>query len=146
MRLVLTTRSARYTGEMRFDAPFELIELALLNQKQIQQLCEHFRQVRKEEAHLTQALMSAIKGLEERYQGTDENDLVSNPLLLTAVCSLYYRFQRLPNDRAELCDKLISHLCEKRVSKDKNKNWFLKPQQKLEMLQHSAYAMQVKGW
>ncbi|MDJ0838725.1 MAG: SUMF1/EgtB/PvdO family nonheme iron enzyme [Acidobacteriota bacterium] len=148
LRLIMTTRSARYTGEMAFGPELEVLDLTDLNQNQMKAMCERFRVMKGEPPAFLEKLLDALHGV-ARCTGADETNLVGNPLLLATACSVFYKLGHLPNDRAALCDRIVVHLCESKVSRfeDENrraehKDWALLPEQKRDLLERIALAMQ----
>jgi len=57
------------------------------------------------------------------HPATDE--LVENPLLLTAICMLYFGGRELPGQRAELYDKFVDNLLHRRFDKPEQIKSFL---------------------
>lgn len=108
IRLVLTTRSARYTGSLRFAPELETVEVAPLEQKQVEQLCNNWSRHRGRDSEYTHSLMSAVSGLAEQVgSSTEDQALTENPLMLTAICMVFERYRSLPDDRGRLCELLI---------------------------------------
>jgi hypothetical protein len=68
------------------------------------------------------------------HPATDE--LVENPLLLTAICMLYFGGRELPGQRAELYDKFVDNLLHRR---------FNEPEQIKGFLHTLAFGMHQKG-
>ncbi|MCP4696612.1 MAG: SUMF1/EgtB/PvdO family nonheme iron enzyme [Gammaproteobacteria bacterium] len=143
-RLVLTTRSARYTGSLAFGPELEVIELASMNEPQVKALCSNRTRCHKRDADYLHALLSAVTGLAEQV-GTEEQPLTQNPLMLTAICMVFERYQSLPDDRARLCDLLIDDLCRSRRSVDDDHDWKLDDAAKKDLLQRIALGMQEQG-
>ncbi len=151
LRMVLTTRSARYTGRLGFGPQFEVVELTDLSQEQMTALCERFRVMKGEPPEFLDKLTGALQGIAGRT-GADETNLVGNPLLLATACSVFHKLRQLPNDRAELCELIVAHLCRSKVSrfdeedprgKDRQ-DWALPPELKRDLLERIALAMQME--
>ena len=145
-RMLLTTRSARYTGELRFGPELETIHVAPLNQTQVQQLCSNWTIQRRRDDEYRSALMSAVSGLGDQVSASNEDQgLTENPLMLTAICMVFERYRSLPDDRGRLCDLLIEDLCRSRHSEDSVKGWKLDEAGKKDLLQRIALSMQQQG-
>ncbi len=112
-RLLLTTRSARYTGEMPYGPEFEIVELMPFNRAQVAQFCHQYRVDQQELPGFEQDLANAIAQL-ERERSADGESFSGNALMLTTLCWLYKRDRRLPDDRVGLCSRLVDGLCEAR--------------------------------
>ena len=140
-RIVLTTRSARYTGEMPFGPEFEILDMTDLNKDQIAALCERFRVMKGESKRFLAKLSLALDEMAKRA-GAEETNLVGNPLLLATACTVFHKLGCLPNDRAELCYQIVEHLCRSKVSQSTEKNWALYPEDKRDLLERLALAMQ----
>ncbi len=147
LRLIITTRSARYTGDMAFGPEFEVLELADLNDDQVGALCDRFRALKGESKSFLDKLLGALRAVAARTDN-DEANLIGNPLLLATACSIFYKLGHLPNDRAALCYQIVEHLCWSRVSQlndhqgHHKKEWALLPEQKRDLLERIALAMQ----
>ncbi len=64
-----------------------------------------------------------VKGIEEEIQSNDHiKELIETPLMLTAICVLYYNGGRVPDQRAELYEKFINNLLFKRFEREGAKN------------------------
>jgi predicted MPP superfamily phosphohydrolase len=145
-RIILTTRSARYTGKLRFAPEFETVEVAGLNFEQISKLCVNWSHHRKRDGEYTKSLMSAVNGLSENVGSTAEDQAITeNPLMLTAICMVFEKYRSLPDDRGRLCELLIDDLCRSRTSEDQQYGWKLDDSAKKDLLQRIAHAMQVEG-
>jgi hypothetical protein len=146
-RFLLTTRSARYTGDLRFGPELETVEVAPLDRDQVKQLCENWSSSRNRDAEYTTALLSAAWGLADKVGGSSAEDqaLTENPLMLTAICMVFETYRSLPDDRGRLCELLIDDLCRSRRSEDAGRGWKLDESQKKDLLQRIALEMQQKG-
>jgi len=144
-RVLLTTRSARYTGEMTFGPEFETLSLAPLNPGQVEEFCRRFAERKGELPAFQGDLNDALQALDTRIQGEDEDSFSSNPLLLSTACSVFQRLRLLPDDRAELCERLVTDLCGARRSEDEKKGWRLDPSEKRRYLERLALRMQESG-
>jgi Sulfatase-modifying factor enzyme 1/NACHT domain/Calcineurin-like phosphoesterase len=145
-RMVLTTRSARYTGRLRFAPELESVEVAPLDSAQLQALCTNWSRHRQRDDEYRGLLMAAVLGLADRV-GSKQGDqaLTENPLMLTAICMVFERYRSLPDDRGRLCDLLIDDLCRSRRSEDLQRGWQLDESGKKDLLQRIALAMQEEG-
>jgi hypothetical protein len=144
--VLLTTRSARYTGALRFAPEFEIVNVAPLSGEQVRQFCKNWSNHRTKDEEYRQSLMVAVAGLSDRV-GTEPEDqgLTENPLMLTAICMLFERYRSLPDDRGRLCDLLIDDLCRSRPSEDTERRWKLDDAAKKDLLQRIAMGMQEEG-
>jgi hypothetical protein len=146
LRFVLTTRSAKYTGDLRFGPELETVEVSPLEKEQVQQLCENWSVTRNRDQEYTEALLSAAWGLSQSVGGTAEDQaLTENPLMLTAICMVFETYRSLPDDRGRLCELLIDDLCRSRRSEDIKRAWKLDESQKKDLLQRIALGMQEEG-
>ena len=145
-RIVLTTRSARYTGRLRFAPQLQTVEVTSLDSEQVKQLCSNWSRHRQRDDEYKAALMSAVSGLADQVEsGGDDQALTENPLMLTAICMVFERYRSLPDDRGRLCDLLIDDLCRSRRSEDQERGWKLDETAKKDLLQRIALAMQQEG-
>jgi predicted NACHT family NTPase len=145
-RIVLTTRSARYTGGLKFGPELEIVEVAPLSSDQVMQLCENWARHRGRDRSYVEALMAAVSGLGNQIDSTTEDQaLTENPLMLTAICMVFERYRNLPDDRGRLCELLIDDLCRSRNSEDIGRGWKLDDATKKDLLQRIALAMQEEG-
>lgn len=145
VRLIITTRSARYTGSLAFGPEFELLEVAPMDETQVHDLCTKWTVHRKRDEKYKDELLSAVSGLREEYITDGGGSLVEIPLMLTAVCMVVDRYKALPDDRGRLCELLIEDLCRSRRSEDVATGWKLDDAQKKDNLQRIALNMQIEG-
>jgi formylglycine-generating enzyme required for sulfatase activity/predicted MPP superfamily phosphohydrolase len=146
LRMILTTRSARYTGSLAFGSEFELVDVSSMEWPQVEAFCRNWSHVRKRDNIYLTDLMLAVTGLavQVEKEGRDEA-MTSNPLMLTAICMVYERYQSLPDDRARLCSLLVDDLCRSRNSEDVEHSWRLSDANKRDLLERIALAMQQGG-
>ena len=145
-RLLLTTRSARYTGRLRFGPELETVEVAALDRQQVKELCYNWSRHRQRDPEYRDSLMSAVSGLSEQVDtGGEDQALTENPLMLTAICMVFERYRSLPDDRGRLSELLIDDLCRSRRSEDTDRGWRLDETAKKDLLQRIALAMQEQG-
>ena len=145
-RYLVTTRSAKYTGRLKFGKEIEVVEVAPLNKPQVNQLCTNWCRYRHRDEEFTNSLMSAVSGLGEQIASSGEDQsLTENPLMLTAICMVFEKYRSLPDDRGRLCDLLIDDLCRSRLSEDSEHGWKLDDAGKKDLLQRIALAMQEDG-
>jgi len=145
-RIVLTTRSARYTGSLAFGPQFEVVKAAPLSKDQVDQFCINWTAHRNRDDIYRSQLLSAISGLADQVTAeSDESALTSNPLMLTAICMVFERYRNLPEDRARLCTLLVDDLCRSRRSEDLDHGWRLDDASKRDLLQRIALEMQKDG-
>ena len=142
-RLVLTTRSAAYTGDLRFGG-FGVVHVAPLSRVQIQRFCAQWSRHRRREDAFTSGLQTAVNGLSSEHL-SHEPMLTSNPLMLTAICLVYEKHRALPDDRGRLCQLLVDDLCRSRRSEDPDHAWQLDEAGKKRLLQRIALSMQEDG-
>lgn len=142
-RLLLTTRSAAYTGDLRFG-DFGVVHVAPLSREQIQSFCVQWSRHRRRDDVFTSAVQAAVDRL-SRDRFDQEPILTSNPLMLTAICLLYEKYRALPDDRGRLCQLLVDDLCRSRRSEDPDHGWQLDDAGKKRLLQRIALAMQEEG-
>ncbi len=149
-RVLLTTRSARYTGDMAFGPEFEPVELLDLNPQQMEQICRHFCVLKQQGDAFLNKLIQALAQVADK-SGSEETHLVGNPLLLNTACAVFYKLGHLPNDRASLCDQVVEHLCQAKVSRLEGEvpkgreDWKLEPGEKRDLLERIAHGMQVEA-
>ena len=144
--LLVTTRSARYTGRLRFGPELESVEVAPLSSPQVEQLCRNWSRHRQRDDQYHNSLMGAVSGLADSVgQAEQDQALTENPLMLTAICMVFERYRSLPDDRGRLCDLLIDDLCQSRQSEDTERNWKLDEAGKRNLLQRIALNMQEQG-
>ncbi len=63
-----------------------------------------------------------VKDIEVEIQGHDHiRELIETPLMLTAICVLYYNGGRVPDQRAELYEKFINNLLFNRFEREEAK-------------------------
>jgi predicted MPP superfamily phosphohydrolase len=145
-RLILTTRSARYTGSLKFGPELETVEVAPLSDVQVSQLCRNWSSHRGRDDSYFEQLMNAVASLADQVgSSTDDQSLTENPLMLTAICMVFERYRSLPDDRGRLCELLIDDLCRSRNSEDVEHGWKLDDATKKDLLQRIALAMQEEG-
>ena len=142
-RLLLTTRSAAYTGDLRFS-DFGVVHVAPLNREQIQGFCVRWSRHRGRDDAFTRGLQAAVDGL-SADGFSPEPALTSNPLMLTAICLVYEKHRALPDDRGRLCQLLVDDLCRSRTSEDPDHDWQLDEAGKKRLLQRIALVMQEEG-
>jgi hypothetical protein len=146
VRVVVTTRSARYTGDLRFGPEFETVEVAGLDNAQVRDLCANWAIARKRDDDYKATLLAAAEGLAEKVGGSsDDQSITENPLMLTAVCMVFERYRSLPDDRGRLCELLVDDLCRSRRSEDLGRGWKLDEVAKKDLLQRIALGMQEQG-
>jgi predicted NACHT family NTPase len=146
MRVVLTTRTARYTGNLKFGPEFETVEVAPLKQEQVRELCLNWSRYRQRDEQYQSSLASAVAGLADQVGASSEDQaLTENPLMLTAICMVFERYRSLPDDRGRWCDLLIDDLCRSRHSEDVEHGWRLDDAAKKDLLQRIALGMQQEG-
>ncbi len=64
-----------------------------------------------------------VKSIEKEIQSHEHiKELIETPLMLTAICVLYYNGGRMPNQRAELYEKFINNLLFKRFEREEANN------------------------
>jgi hypothetical protein len=145
-RVVITTRSARYTGGLAFGPEFEVIEVAPMSSSQARDFCGRWSASKVRDDRYLIELRNAIIDLGQRTeQASDEQSISGNPLMLTAICMIYERYRSLPDDRARLCSLLVDDLCRSRRSEDPVHNWRLDDAGKRDLLQRIALEMQMEG-
>lgn len=146
VRFVLTTRSARYTGSLRFGPELQSVQVAPLDEAQVKQLCSNWSRHRQRDQEYSNLLTAAVSGLADTVERASEDQaLTENPLMLTAICMVFERYRSLPDDRGRLCELLIDDLCRSRRSEDIEQNWKLDEAGKKDLLQRIALAMQEQG-
>ncbi len=145
-RIVITTRSARYTGMLAFGPEFEVVDVAPLDPTQIVEFCGRWTTHRNQDAAYSIGLHSAVSGLDDKVEASgSEHALTGSPLMLTAICMVYDKHHSLPDDRARLCEILVDDLCRSRRSEDMERSWTFSADQKRDLLQRIALAMQESG-
>lgn len=146
LRMVMTTRSARYTGTLSFGPEFEVLELVPFDDGQTWQFCARWTATRDRDADYRETLQSAVRSLNDNIDNADgDRGIASNPLMLTAVCLVFERHRALPDDRAQLCSLLVDDLLRSRESRDPERNWLLSDNDKRDLLERMALGMQREG-
>jgi len=146
LRLIVTTRSARYTGTLSLGPELEVVEVASLQQDQVKTFCEHWTATNKKDRTYFADLMAAVGWLAEQIEkGGKDEAMTANPLMLTAICMVFERYNALPDDRARLCGLLVDDLCRSRNSEDTEHNWRFSDANKRDLLERIALAMQEDG-
>lgn len=146
LRIVATTRSARYTGGLAFGPEFELINVTPFVWKQVESFCTNWTNIRKRDKLYYSDLLAAVSGLAEQVEkGETDEAMTSNPLMLTAICMVFERYNALPDDRARLCSLLVDDLCRSRNSEDIEHAWRFSDANKRDLLERIALAMQEEG-
>jgi len=146
VRLLVTTRSARYTGDLRFGPELQTVEVAPLGSQQVETLCGRWTVQKKQDSEYRSSLIGAARGLSGIVStGPDDQGLTENPLMLTAICMVFERYRSLPDDRGRLCELLVDDLCRSRRSEDASKGWKLDEIGKKDLLQRIAHSMQEEG-
>jgi len=145
-RILLATRSAAYTGSLDFGG-FAAVEIAPLDRKQIKAFCDAWGRYRNLNALLLLGLREAATGLDMPIRSGSDGDrsLTGTPLMLTAISIIYEKHRSLPRDRGRLCELLIGELCGSRQSEDFEHNFHLDEEQKRDLLERLALAMQEAG-
>jgi hypothetical protein len=143
-RIVLTTRSASYTGQLSFEPEFEVIHLLELDRTQQEAFCANWTRIRYRDDKYLAGLMKALSVLAESGASA-EGSLTGTPLMLTAVCMVFEKHGSLPNDRGQLCSVLVEDLCRSRHSQDTVRGWELDAETKRQLLERIALAMQEEG-
>ncbi|MBI3267398.1 MAG: SUMF1/EgtB/PvdO family nonheme iron enzyme [Planctomycetes bacterium] len=145
-RLVMSTRSSRYTGGVDFGDALTEVWVRPFGDAEVTRFCGKWGESRQKDRRYVEALRAAAFGLAERAAGGEgDQALVGNPLLLTAICMVYERYRSLPEDRAQLCELLVNDLCRSRWSEDREHGWRLDDAGKRNLLQEIALAMQEEG-
>jgi predicted NACHT family NTPase len=146
VRMMVTSRSASYTGRLGFEPDLTVVELAAFDWDQVNQFCQKWTVHRKRPEDYLNGLMAAISTLGQQVESSSgDQALTENPLMLTAICMVFERHRRLPDDRGSLCDLLIDDLCRSRNSRDDQRGWKLDDTQKKDLLQRIAFGMQEEG-
>ncbi|MBI3269791.1 MAG: SUMF1/EgtB/PvdO family nonheme iron enzyme [Planctomycetes bacterium] len=147
-RMVLTTRSASFTGYVSFGPELEVLALRPMTEEQARALAGNWARLNRRDADYERALQDAIGGLMERIQSAaGEEGLLSNPLMLTAVCMVYHREKGLPEDRGRLLTAIVADLCASPpvISEDPQRGWRLDVKGKRDLLELLALWMQRSG-
>ena len=109
-QLVATSRPAAYGGETALPG-FQDFEIQELDDEGVEMFvsnwCRLLGSSEREAARHREALLQEIQGPEIRK-------LAVNPVMLTALASLHWNGKRLPAQRSELYDSILSWLAEAR--------------------------------
>lgn len=135
-RFIVTTRPLAYTGESTL-ADFELAQIEPWGQESARMFLEHWCQhvyrdnPLQAEAHLTILLGTLNNQIEVRRMAT-------NPVMLTALATIHWNEQHLPEGRAELYHSVLRWLMQTREQRKDREP----PNRCLVLLQRLALAMQ----
>ncbi|MCB9795640.1 MAG: SUMF1/EgtB/PvdO family nonheme iron enzyme, partial [Alphaproteobacteria bacterium] len=111
LRVLLSARPPADTGLLSPREPLVHLELAPLDSETRRQLVERWRIYWGREPAFTEAFLAALTGLRQRGASLE----IDNPLILTAAIVVFEVGQRkLPEDPAELHERLVDHLCSTR--------------------------------
>jgi formylglycine-generating enzyme required for sulfatase activity len=121
-----------------------MVELDDLSDEQVDALCARYQVVKKQTFDFLKRLRQAVREVGRRG-GPDETNLIGNPLLLGSACTVFLELGHLPHDRANLCFQIVAHLCVARRAEIAARGWLLKPDQKRDLLERIALAMQREG-
>lgn len=136
LRVILSTRPMAYI-DVLLPVGFKRVDIAALNEEQIERLIGTFLRIQGQETQIEQALQ-AIRTLRLSISSDTENrSPTENPLLLTALLLVFLASKSLPDDRAELYRDWVRLLCMRRaqVTEDNNRR----------CLQSLFFAMQEAG-
>ncbi|MBI3269168.1 MAG: NACHT domain-containing protein [Planctomycetes bacterium] len=155
-RLVLTTRSASYTGDAAFGPELEVVTLQPLSDEQFRALVGQWVHEKRRSASKVDAdayeevLVRAISAIAGRLDAQDSAEGVpGNPLMLTALCEVYDKHgaggqgRALLEDRAELCETIVAELCASKSSSREGIGELL-ASDKRRILERFALSMQRK--
>ncbi len=108
--------SSRPAAERAVALPqgYDRVDLAPLEQGQRRRLIGNWCALQGGEAIEAAEVDSALSGLSEFFPEGDGRSPLENPLLLTCTLLVYVDGRSLPEDRAELYDKLVERLCHTR--------------------------------
>ncbi len=96
------------------------IKLHSLNMNQVQSFIKKWFEHIYHDGSIT-AKNRARKMIGEIRSHNNISRLLDNPLMLTAICVLYYDERKLPEQRAELYNKFVNNLIFRRFKKDPEK-------------------------
>ncbi|MBI3267952.1 MAG: SUMF1/EgtB/PvdO family nonheme iron enzyme [Planctomycetes bacterium] len=117
-RVVLSTRSAPFTGVVESWDPFEVVRLQSLTDAQRERLAKNWVRETRCRPGYERLLLDAIATLRKDVPvGEGEDDLIANPFMLTAVCAVHWKHRTLPHDRTTLCRLIVRDLCRSRRPK-----------------------------
>ncbi|HNC95007.1 MAG TPA: SUMF1/EgtB/PvdO family nonheme iron enzyme, partial [Myxococcota bacterium] len=133
--------SSRPAAERAVALPqgYDRVDLAPLEPEQRRRLIGNWCALQGGEGIEAAEVDSALGGLSEFFPEGDGRSPLENPLLLTCTLLVYVDGRSLPEDRAELYDKLVERLCHTRDLAGK------KAAERRELLSVVGLAMQEHG-
>jgi predicted NACHT family NTPase len=160
-RLVLTSRTQAYQGRAVLGRDFRVVRVLPLEPEQVADLirrayraiypAEVERDTREQQAD---SLIASVTRLEAeraaRLGATDDNRLVTAPLLVRMLLIVHFNLRRLPDQRAELYMEVVDTLLTSAYNPDEavaqrlaqlGGDW----RTRRDMLQHLAFRMHSRG-
>ena len=112
-RIVLTTRPTAHTG-VRLVEPFQRIDIAPLHDDRRQALIDRWQAAEHLPEAAVKQLPGALAELQHQFRGDPvAQSPLANPLLLTAVLLVFVSQERLPDNLADLYERMVRHLCDR---------------------------------
>jgi formylglycine-generating enzyme required for sulfatase activity len=140
-RVIVTTRPAAHTGSV-LGAPFVTVNLAMLDDERRSRMVDRWCGAQRATwPERDTELREAVRLLADRLQG-EAGDPLSNPLFLTCAMIRFEVDHRLPDDRADLIDRLIDMLCMSRGVADREGD---SDRRRREAARAVAWALQRSG-
>jgi formylglycine-generating enzyme required for sulfatase activity len=139
-QVVATSRPPAYGGETVIPG-FATIQIGPLEDEAVAvfvgKWCRALVRDEEKAGEHQAELLSAIRSKPEIQ------DMAVNPVMLTAIAALHWNRTRLPDQRTELYDSILTWLAQARDEKrdDKRKEAPIAAQQCLALMQHLAYTM-----
>jgi formylglycine-generating enzyme required for sulfatase activity len=129
--IVATSRPPAYGGETVIPG-FVTIQIGPLERGAIETFVANWcRALHRDETELLDAIRSR----------PEIEALAVNPVMLTALAALHWNRTRLPDQRSELYESVLSWLAQAREEARKGKSSGLSPVECLGLMQHLAWAM-----
>ena len=119
-QVIVTPREVGYREEAVFGDDFVRLDIQALSEAQISGLVAAWcrRLYPEDVAGKTTALMTAIAAINSRRQQYDLPPLVSNPLMVNMVATLYWGERELPRERALLYEACVKAILQEQYIPD----------------------------
>ncbi len=113
-RIVLSTRLTAHTA-VQVPTAFERVDVAPLDLGRRAAMLARWQAVQGLDDEAVRDLTRALSALGARFRGEGAGrSPLDNPLLLTAVLLVHLEQRRLPDNLADLYERMVRHLCDRR--------------------------------
>jgi hypothetical protein len=157
-RLVVTSRRQAYQGKAVLGREFRVVQVLLLESEQVADLIRRaYRAIypaeveRDDRERQAENLIAGVTSLEgeraARVGATDDNRLVTTPLLVRMLLIVHFNLRRLPDQRAELYMEVVDTLLTSSYNPDEAVAQHLAGdwRTRRDMLQYLAFQMHSRG-